>query len=162
MIAFSGIVRKIGINPYMTPPQSVLRRIFKSAGKDKGPVPVRGTLNGKPFRQTLVRYQGAWRLYLNTPMRVNAGVDVGDRATVRIAFDSKPREVPMHPLLNRALARNARAKVAFEALAPSRRKEILRYLHSMKNGESAERNVRRVIAQLIGRTSEAANFLVRR
>ncbi|MEI9935362.1 MAG: hypothetical protein WDM71_11065 [Ferruginibacter sp.] len=39
------------------------------AGKDKGHIPVKGKLDGHAFIQTLVKYSGKWRLYLNGPMR---------------------------------------------------------------------------------------------
>lgn len=151
MRSFSSRIAKLGINPYVGVPKPVLDELLRQAGRTKGPVPVRGTLNGKPFTQTVVKYQGAWRLYLNTQMRRDAGIDVGDTAHVSLTFDPKPRKVPMHPALTRALARNAKAKAAFANLAPSRRKEILRYLGSMKTEVSVVRNVEKVIRQLTGK-----------
>jgi hypothetical protein len=137
-----------------------LQALFRQAGKSKGPIPVRGTLNGKRFRQTVVKYQGAWRLYLNTEMRREAGVEVGDVARVEIEFDPAPRAAPMHPVLGRALAKNKAARVAFEKLRPSHQKEILRYLNSLKSEKSAARNVEKVIRQLTGKP--AKNVLSRR
>jgi len=132
MESFTAKILKIGINPYVGLPEDVLNTLFKQADKNKGPIPVRGTLNGKRFEQTLVKYQGAWRLYVNTHMRQAAGIDVGDDATVEIEFDPEPRIVPIHPKFARVLSKNREAKAAFLQLAPSRQKEILRYLNSMK------------------------------
>jgi hypothetical protein len=150
MKSFSAKVSKIGINPYVSVPEDVLNSIFKQAEKAKGPIPVRGTVNGKPFTQTLVKYQGAWRLYINGTMRESAGIDVGDDAHIRLEFDSTPRTEPMHPNLVHALAKNKSAKAAFESLIPSRQKEILRYLNSMKTEESLDRNIARIIKHLSG------------
>jgi hypothetical protein len=50
------------MNPYGGVPREVLQALFRQAGKDVGPIPVRGKLNGKRFRQTVVKYHGAWRL----------------------------------------------------------------------------------------------------
>jgi uncharacterized protein YdeI (YjbR/CyaY-like superfamily) len=47
-----------------------------------------------------------------------------------------------------AFRKDKMAKAAFDRLTPSRRKEILRYLGSLKSPGSIEKNVRRVIAQL--------------
>jgi uncharacterized protein DUF1905 len=69
MERFTAKILKIGINPYVGLPEDVLNTLFRQADKNKGPIPVRGTLDGKRFKQTLVKYQGAWGLYLNTPMR---------------------------------------------------------------------------------------------
>ncbi len=57
--SFTAEVLIIGINPYVGIPEDVLSALFEQAGKSKGPIPVRGTLNGKRFVQTLVKYQGA-------------------------------------------------------------------------------------------------------
>jgi uncharacterized protein DUF1905 len=69
MERFTAKILKIGINPYVGLPEDVLNTLFRQADKNKGPIPVRGTLDGKRFKQTLVKYQGACGLYLNTPMR---------------------------------------------------------------------------------------------
>lgn len=151
MKSFSAEIFIIGVNPYVLLPDAVLRSIFKQAGKDKGAIPVRGTLNGHAFIQTLVKYSGKWRLYLNTPMRKAAGIDVGDAANVKIEYDPEPRIVPMHPKLQHAFEQNKKAKDAFEKLTPSRQKEILRYIGFLKNEGSVTVNVERVIKNLLGK-----------
>jgi hypothetical protein len=162
MESFTAKILIIGINPYVGLPDEILNTLFKQAEKNKGPIPVRGTLNRKRFKQTLVKYQGAWRLYLNTPLRQDAGIDVGDDATVEIEFDPEPRIVPTHPKFARALAKNKEAKAAFEKLAPSRQKEILRYLNSMKTDESLVRNIEKVIQYLSGKRPAGLSALTRR
>jgi hypothetical protein len=162
MKSFSAKILILGINPYVYLPESVLAAIFKQAQKNKGPIPVRGTLNGKNFQQTLVKYQDAWRLYLNTPMRRAAGIDVGDMARVKIEFDPEPRIEPMNPALARAMARNKAAKAAFQSLAPSRQKEILRYLNCLKAAESLSRNVKNAIQHLLGKKDAGPFAAMRR
>ncbi len=161
MVSFSGLIMIIGVNPYLNVPQKILTAIFKQAGKDKGPIPVTGKLNDKPFIQTLVRYQGKWRLYLNTPMRKAAGIDVGDKATVEIAFDPKPRVEPMPPKFKLALSKDKTAKEAYEKLIPSRKKEILRYLNSMKTEASLEKNIEKFLLHLHGKKVDTLNALMR-
>jgi len=162
MKSFSAKISKIGINPHVGVLETVLGSLFTQAGKIKGPIPVRGTLNGKKFRQTLVKYQGAWRLYINGGMRQAAGVDVGDEAHVLLEFDPAPRIEQMHPKLVHALARNKAAKTAFENLVPSRRKEILRYLNTMKTESSLERNVEKIIQYLLGEKPDGLRHIVSR
>ena len=161
-MSFTAKILKIGINPYVSLPEEVLSRLFEQAGKQKGPVPVRGRLNGKEFRQTLVKYQGAWRLYLNTEMRRDAGIDVGDEAEVEIEFDPEPRVIPMPLQFAQALSRNKEARAAFEKLVPSRQKEILAYLNSLKTKESLVRNIEKVIQYLSGQKPEGLAALQRR
>jgi hypothetical protein len=139
----------IGVNPYVLLPEPVLKEIVKQAKKDKGPIPVKGTLNGKKYIQTLVKYSGKWRLYLNTPMRDVTGLVVGDLAKVTVAYDPKPRVVPVHPHLAKALNENKKAKEIFEKLAPYRQKEIVRYIASLKTEESVMRNVKKAIQHLV-------------
>ena len=162
MRSFSSKILKLGVNPYVSIPEKVLYVLFRNAGKTKGPLPVRGILNGNKFIQTIVKYQGAWRLYLNTPMRRGAGIDVGDLARVKIEFDPEPRIVPMHPMLSRALADNREAKTAFKKLPPFRQKEILRYLGFLKTEESVARIVEKAMRQLIGKKTKGLNFVARR
>jgi len=145
METFRAKVHIIGVNPYVLLPAAILRKIFSAAGKKKGPVPVKGTLDGHRYVQTLVRYSGKWRLYLNTPMRDAAGIGVGDAATFTIQFDPKPREVAMHPKLKTALNKNKKAREVFDKLPASRQKEIIKYISFLKSEESVARNVERAI-----------------
>jgi hypothetical protein len=141
----------IGINPYVLIPSARLNQVFMQAGKNKGPIPVRGKLNGKPFIQTLVKYSGQWRLYLNDPMRKAGQCEVGDVALVSLAFDSRPRTTPMPRQLKVALDENLEAKVVFDRLAPHYQKEIKRYLNGLKSTEAIERNVKKAIHHLLGK-----------
>lgn len=148
---FSAEIEIIGINPYVLLPEATLKRLFAQAGKDKGPIPVRGTLDGHAFIQTLVKYAGAWRLYINGPMLKAAKKGVGDTVRVRIALDPSDRSTPMPPALEAALKKNTKARKVFESLAPSRRKEIMRYIGHLKSEEAIAKNVARAIGFLEGK-----------
>jgi hypothetical protein len=160
MPAFLTSIRLLGINPYVAVPARERKAIFQAAGRERGPIPVRGRIDQTPFVQTFVKYQGEWRLYLNTPVRRAAGKDVGDRVRVEVEFDPVPRREPMPPALRRALAQEPAAKSAFQALSASRKKEICRYINGLKTEPSRERNVRMVLQHLSGQTSDpVAAFL---
>ena len=148
MPRFSATIYKLGINPLVDPPERVLQSLWKEAGRSKGPIPVRGRLNGAEFRQTLVKYAGAWRLYVNGVMLKASGAKVGDKVRVEIEFDSSPPEVGMHAALVSAFALNPSARETFDRLAPSRQKEILRYIGSLKTEAAIEKNVTKIIEQL--------------
>jgi hypothetical protein len=158
--SYSAKIFKIGINPYVHVPEDVLNVIFHQAGKTKGPIPVHVTLNGKKFKQTLVKYQGAWRLYINGEMRQNAAVDVGDQTHIKLEFDPAPRIEVMPSKFKIALLKNKAAKRAFDALAPSRQKEMLRYLNSMKTESSLERNIEKIIRHLLGEKPKGLHHLL--
>ncbi|MEW6035854.1 MAG: DUF1905 domain-containing protein [Candidatus Micrarchaeota archaeon] len=144
MARFSAKVRRVGVNPCVYVPEGIVLKLHGEA-KKKGPVPVRGKLQGKPFRTTVVRYRHAWLLYLNGDMRRESGVSPGDWADIEVRLDSEPRAEPMPKALAAALADDRDAGAAFRELAPSHRKEILRYLNYLKTQEALGRNIRKVI-----------------
>jgi uncharacterized protein YdeI (YjbR/CyaY-like superfamily) len=146
----SGRVRKIGVNPYVRVSPEIIGALQHAAGRTKGAFPVKIRINRKPFAATVVRYQGMWRLYLNTMMRKEAGVEAGDTVAIGIVFDHKPRIVPVPEAFAHAMAGNPRARDAFEKLTPSRRNEILRYLNSLKRAETIEKNIVKIMIILEG------------
>jgi len=150
-ISFKAKIEIIGINPFVFLPDTVLQKVFVQAKKDKGKIPVTMTIDGNPFSQTLIKYSGHWRLYLNTPMRKAAGKDVGDTAEFSVAYDPNPREINSHPKLAMALNNNPEAKKIFDDLPPSRRLEIVRYISFLKTEESIDRNVTKAINFLLSK-----------
>lgn len=110
MNKFDAKIEIIGINPFVFLPEGVLETIFKQAGKDKGKIPVKIKIDGHEFTQTLIRYSGYWRLYLNTPMRKAARKEVGDTVSFEIEVDNTERKIPMHPKFRKALKENKEAK----------------------------------------------------
>ena len=162
MVKFRGKIFKIGINPVIDPPPHALKILFEKAGRSKGPIPVSGKLNGAEFVQTLVKYAGDWRLYINAGMLGDSGLQVGDFADVEIEYDPRPRDVPVPRLLADALRKDKDARIAFDRLAPSRRKEIYRYLGSLKTDVSIRKNIDRFISHLLDRETDAQYALMRR
>ncbi|MFI4967320.1 MAG: YdeI/OmpD-associated family protein [Gammaproteobacteria bacterium] len=142
-------------NPCVEVPPAVVTSLKAESGKNQS-LPVRATLQGKPFKANVVKYRGAWRLYLNGNIRKTAGVEVGQRVTVTLRHDPGPRITPMPPAFAAALSRDKRAKTAFAALAPSRRKELLRYLGNLKREESLKRNIAKMLKYLKGVEVEAS------
>lgn len=141
---FSAKVYKVGINPCVEVPLRVSQALAK-----RGYVPVEGALNGEPIRATLVPTSGGHhRLYLNMDMRKRAGVDVGDRVKIELVIDTKPRDLAVPVDLENALKREKGALQAFRDLTPSRRKEIIVYLLSLKSAETRKKQIKRVVDSL--------------
>lgn len=149
--AFSALIKIIGINPYVSVPETILKAIISDAGRDKGPIPVHGTINDKPYIQTLVKYAGEWRFYINTVMLNNSPKRIGEHIEITVGFDPKERKIEMHPLLKEALAENREANAVFEKLSPSRKKEIIRYISHLKTEEKIKENVEKAINFLLGK-----------
>ena len=138
-------------NPFVFIPVDVLERLFQQAHQSKGPIPVKGRINGKPYQQTLVKYSGKWRLYINMKMLKNSPKRIGEIIEVEIAFDPSDRSIDPHPKLTQALADNKRAKEVFDSLSASKQKEIVRYISQLKTDKSVEKNVARAINFLLGK-----------
>lgn len=150
-IKFKATINIIGINPFVFVPPKILKEIFKQAGRDKGPIPIKGNINGNSYRQTLVRYSNEWRLYINTAMLKNSPQRIGEKIEITISVDTDSREIEMPVNFAKALKANKEAALAFEQLSASRKKEILRYLANLKTKESLERNITKAIDFLTGK-----------
>jgi hypothetical protein len=150
-IQFKAAIHIIGINPFVFVPPKILAAIFKQAARDKGPMPIKGNINGNAYKQTLVKYSNEWRLYINTTMLKNSPKRIGEQVEITIAFDTNSREIEMPTTFAKALKANKEATLVFEKLTPSRKKEIIRYLANLKTKESLERNIIKAIGFLLGK-----------
>jgi hypothetical protein len=151
MHTFTAHIEIIGINPFVFVPETILTDIFRQAGKDKGAIPIRGTINDLPYKQTLVRYSGDWRLYINTLMLKNSPKRIGERIELSIEFDPSDRKIQPHRKLVKALRENKQAKAIFDELTPSMQHEIVRYIDHLKTEESIDRNILKAIDFLLGK-----------
>ena len=151
MNKFKADIEIIGVNPFVSVPGRILKNVFKQADKDKGPIPIRGTINGNPYKQTLVKYRGAWRLYVNTTMLKNSPKRIGETVAIEVEFDPISRMIEPHPKLVTAFKENKEAKKIFDSLPTSRQKEIVRYISFLKTEESVIKNIKRAIDYLMGK-----------
>jgi len=110
--------------------------------------PVRATVNGYGWRTTVAPMRGETLLGLNRGVRESAGVQAGDTVEVAIELDTAPREVDVPEPLACALAGDANAKAAFEALAFTHRKEYARWVGDAKRQETRERRVTQALEML--------------
>ncbi len=148
---FTAEIKIIGVNPYVQVPDKILQNIFRKSGKNKGAIPIKGTVNGIPYKQRLIRYSGDWRLYINTSMLHHSPKRIGEIIKISAAYDPEPRVISPHPGFVKALNRNKGAKVVFDRLPPSRRFEMVRYLANLKTEKALEMNIRRAINFLLGK-----------
>lgn len=149
--SFHAVIEIIGINPYVQVPEAILAEIFIQAGKNKGYIPVTGTVNKLSYQQTLLRYSGLWRLYINTLMLKNSPNRIGETIEITIEYDSSDRTIKPHPKLIEALKNNLEAKSKFDTLSPSMQKEMVRYISSLKTEGSRDRVIERAISYLLGK-----------
>ncbi len=151
MYKFKAEIEIIGVNPFVFVPDDILQQIFKQAGKSTGYIPINGTINDKPYKQTLVKYSGEWRLYINTTMLKNSPKRVGENIEITVSFDPESREINPPNSFVKALAENDKAKTVFDNLPASRKLEIVRYLARLKTEEVLKKNIKRAINFLLGK-----------
>jgi hypothetical protein len=153
ILRFTSIIKIIGVNPYVL--VNVARAKTLKHGWRK-PMPVLVRINGqpkKPWRINMMpKGNGSFYLYLHGDVRKASKTKVGDKVEVEVAFDEeyKSGPMPMPEWFETALNKNAKPKKAWEALIPSRQKEIVRYLTNLKSDEARERNLLRAMNALSG------------
>ncbi len=156
VLAFRAQIGIRGINPFVVISSSQAATLKPDWRK---PLPVVVRINGKPENACRTNLMpagdGSFYLYLNGAVRKEAGVSVGDLVRVEIEFDKEYRNGPLHsmpPWFRQALRENPKAEQNWTALAPSRKKEILRYFAQLKSPEARSRNLVRALQVLSGRT----------
>jgi bifunctional DNA-binding transcriptional regulator/antitoxin component of YhaV-PrlF toxin-antitoxin module len=94
--------------------------------------PVRGTVNGTPFRGRLAVYGGQTVLGLRREIREAAGIDVGDEVEVELERDDAPREVVVPAELEAVLAGDPQLRERYDALAFTHRREYAEWVGEAK------------------------------
>ncbi len=147
-------IRKQGPNPYVEVPVEVSTHLAKYA--EKGHIRVYGTLEEAKIRGNLVpRGSGLW-LFLHAGMRALAGVGVGD--TVELALRAVPWDhVPIASDCKAAL-RKAGALKSFEAMSPSQRHELLRWVDIAESAEQRARRLAAMVDQVRGHTPASKKY----
>ncbi|WP_313003076.1 YdeI/OmpD-associated family protein [Chryseobacterium gleum] len=150
--SFTATLEIIGINPFVFVPEEILNTIFEKSGRNKSPIPVKGTVNGKQFKQNLMKYLGEWRLYVNLIMLKNSPKRIGEIIEVVLEYDDSDRSISIHPQLEKAIKESSLATENFEKLIPSRKHELIRYINNLKTEASIQRNIEKIIRHLHGET----------
>ncbi|MEJ5049199.1 YdeI/OmpD-associated family protein [Chryseobacterium culicis] len=150
--SFTAPLEIIGINPFVFIPEEILEEIFTASKRSKSPIAVKGTVNGKEFKQNLMKYLGEWRLYINLTMLKNSPKRIGEVIEVALEYDDSDRSISIHPQLEKAIKESALATENFDNLIPSRRNELIRYINNLKTEASIQRNIEKIIRHLHGET----------
>jgi hypothetical protein len=104
-------------------------------------VPVRGTINGFPFRSSLMPMGGRHGMAVNRTMRDGAGVEAGDTVNVVMERDEGKRFVTAPPLLKKELAKNNAAQANWQKLSFTNQKEIALSINGAKQEETRLRRL---------------------
>ena len=108
--------------------------------------PVVVTVAGYTYRTTVAPYTGEYFVPLAAEHREAAGVAAGQEVDVRIELDTAPRDTALPDDLDAALDDAARSH--FHSLAPSHRKEWVRWVEEAKKPETRAARIERTAAAL--------------
>jgi Bacteriocin-protection, YdeI or OmpD-Associated/Domain of unknown function (DUF1905) len=150
---FSGKIYKLGMIRYVDVPRDVSRAIGNRATH----VAVRGEVQGVPLRTTLVsRGRGCYRVALHSDIRNKLKVDAGAYVEIAIERDEEPREPVLPPALVLALRQSPKAQTQFRSMTTALRRQIVRYLTSVKQPATLEPRVGKFVNRLEQRNREQA------
>jgi hypothetical protein len=111
-------------------------------------VPVRGTINGYPFRSSLSPYGGRHWMPVNKLLRAGAGVQPGDMVNVVMERDEEERTMEAPPVLKKALAKNKTAHANWEKLSFTHKKEMAQAIVGAKQEETRRRRLEKIMEVL--------------
>lgn len=122
--------------------------IMAQLGPKKTPAVTVG-LGRHSYRSTVAVRAGRFLIPVSAAHREAAGLKAGDPVEVTLDLDTAPRTVEIPADLEAALSQIG-ARAAFDALAPSKRKEAVRQLDEAKTPETRERRLAKIMAQFGG------------
>jgi hypothetical protein len=115
---------------------------------------VRGTVNGAPYRSSLMKYSGIFHMGVHKATMSAAGVKVGEAVLVAIERDPDPLPADRVPAdLARALRANEAAAAAFGALPPSHKREYVGFVIEAKTPATRVRRIAKTVATLAARSA---------
>lgn len=112
---------------------------------------VRGEIEGFPFRTSLFpdRRRGAHILLVNKKMQSGAGARVGDKVRIRLEPDLEERPTVVPSELERALKADRKLHKWFDAMSPSMRREIGKWVSEPKSAETRQKRAERMAERLM-------------
>lgn len=116
--------------------------------------PVTVTIGERTARLRIGQMGGQSMIGLSKAARDELGIAYGDEVEALIALDTGERPIELPPELASALDEDPAAKAAFEALAPSRRKEMARSIREAKAAETTQRRLEKALEELRERAAE--------
>jgi hypothetical protein len=132
--------REAGVVAAIAPPVEV-QEFFGTRAR----VPVRGTINGYPFRSSLMPCGERRMMPVNKKLCEGAGVQPGDTVHVVMERDEEERTVEAPEVLKKALAKNKAAQANWEKLSFTHKKEMALAIIGAKQEETRARRLSRIV-----------------
>lgn len=135
--------KEAGVVSAITPPIDV-PEMFGTRGR----VPVKGTINGFPFRSSLMPMGGCHMMPVNKTLCQGAGVKPGDIVDVVMQRDAEERTVEPPVELARVLKKSKQARERWEKLSFTHKKKMANSIRGAKQEQTRERRLAKVVSVL--------------
>jgi hypothetical protein len=121
-----------------------VERVF---GKKR--VKVKATIDGEPYRGTLVRMgEPCHILIVLKGIRAKIGKDFGDGVEITLEEDTAPRALEIPAELAEVLAQNPEAEAFFKHLSYSHQREYVLWINEAKREETRQNRVAKAVEML--------------
>ena len=148
---FSGKMYKVGMIRYVDVPGDVSRLL----GNGEMHVPVVGEVDGVGIRTTMVsRGKGCYRIAIHGDIRKKLRADAGTVVELAIQRDEESREPVLPPAFVLALRNAPKAQTEFRRMTTALRRQIVRYLTSVKQQSTLERRAIGMVRMLEKRSAK--------
>jgi len=107
----------------------------------KGRVPVKGTINGFPFRSSLMNMGEGHMMVVNAQLRAGAHCKGGDTVDVIMELDEDERTIEVPAYLKKIINSDAKAKAFWPKLSFTHQKEYVREIEGAKRPETREKRI---------------------
>ena len=140
---FRTVIRQSGNNTGIEVPEDVMAAL----GTGKRP-PVRVTLKGYTYRNTVAVMGGKYLISVSAELRANAGVAGGETVDVNVELDTEKREVEVPPDFAAALKKDAGAQRLFDGLSYSNKRRLVMAIDAAKAADTRQRRIEKTVANL--------------
>src|SRR4051812_14269871 len=123
--------------------------VVEALGASKRP-PVRVTINGYVYRNTIADMGGKYMVGVSAEHRAGAGVAGGDEVDVDIELDDAPRTVQIPQELAKALAKDKTANAKFDSLSHTNQRRHAEGIAGAQTDETRQRRLEKTLAELRG------------
>src|SRR5271169_144406 len=107
----------------------------------KGRVPVKGTINGFPFRSSLMNMGDGHMMAVNAQMRAGGQCKAGDTVSVVMELDEDKRTVEVPAYLKKIIERDPKARESWPRLSFTHQKEYVKAIEDAKKPETREKRI---------------------
>jgi hypothetical protein len=120
----------------------------------KGRVPVKGTINGFPFRSSLMNMGDGHMMVVNAELRAGGKCKGGDTVDIVMELDQDERKIELPPYLKKIIATDQKAWEAWTKLSFTHQKEYVRAIEEARKPETRERRIAAMMKPLVTRARE--------